>query len=205
VNRYLTHEHCIIIYFIAPRFPTEYCFWSFPDIGGFFLLVRVTLDDDEYRACAELYWQGRTEVLIKKLLHSHILTTTFYLVLMANHCWNWLTVFQNYNLKLVQAKLSQCYDTINIKFDYSGVEVFFHAFSSEAQDGNVPLNSTSDGYLHFPTEWTNRTPWIGGMAWQRRKKGLYKRKFSRKIIGKERLSFRPYASRHIHWADLNSK
>ena len=43
----------------------------------------------------------------------------------------------------MQAKLSQCYDTVNNVFDYCGVETNLHAFSATAVDGDVQLNSTS--------------------------------------------------------------
>jgi len=43
----------------------------------------------------------------------------------------------------VQAKLSQCYDTVHNVFDYCGVEIYLHAFSATALDGDVPLNSIS--------------------------------------------------------------
>jgi hypothetical protein len=34
----------------------------------------------------------------------------------------------------------------NTVVDYCGVEVYLHAFSAKALDGDVPVNSTSDGY-----------------------------------------------------------
>jgi len=41
----------------------------------------------------------------------------------------------------VQVKLSQCYDKVNTKFDFSAIEVYLHAFSAKALDGDVPLTS----------------------------------------------------------------
>ena len=48
---------------------------------------------------------------------------------------------------MVQAILSQCYDTVNIEFDNSAVEAYLHAFTATAVDGDVPLTSTTDGYF----------------------------------------------------------
>jgi hypothetical protein len=59
-------------------------------------------------------------------------------------------VIQNYSLELVKARLSQCYDKGNIKFDYCGVELYLHAFPATALVGDVLLTSTTHGY--FPAE-----------------------------------------------------
>jgi hypothetical protein len=38
--------------------------------------------------------------------------------------------------------LSQSYDKVNFVFDYGAVEVYLHAFSTTALDGDGPLTST---------------------------------------------------------------
>ena len=43
------------------------------------------------------------------------------------------------------SRLSQCYDKVNTVVDYSAVEVYLHAFSATALDGDVQLTSTSVG------------------------------------------------------------
>jgi len=45
---------------------------------------------------------------------------------------------------VVQARLSQCYDKVNIAFDYCTVELYPRAFSAKAQGAVVPLTSTSE-------------------------------------------------------------
>jgi hypothetical protein len=53
-------------------------------------------------------------------------------------------------MHLVLAGLSECYDKGNILSDYCSAEVYLHAFSATALDGDVPLTSNSVGY--FPEE-----------------------------------------------------
>jgi hypothetical protein len=67
---------------------------------------------------------------------------------MANHYRNWVRIFQNYSLEMLQTKLYQVYGIICIEFDYCVVEVYQHvlpAFPAKAQDGDMLLASTSDG------------------------------------------------------------
>jgi hypothetical protein len=59
----------------------------------------------------------------------------------------------------VKARFSQCYDRANSVFEYCAVEVYLHAFSETALDGDLPLTSISDGY--FPTERTTGKHLIG--------------------------------------------
>ena len=42
----------------------------------------------------------------------------------------------------MKVRLSQCYGTVYNGFDYGAVEVYIHAFSMPAPDGDVPLTST---------------------------------------------------------------
>jgi len=51
---------------------------------------------------------------------------------------------------MVKARLSQCYDKVNIVYDYCAVQIYLHAFSAKALDGDVSLTSTS--YRQFPAE-----------------------------------------------------
>jgi hypothetical protein len=53
---------------------------------------------------------------------------------------------------------------INTVVDYCAVEVYLHAFSTTAVDGDVPLTSNSEGW--FPAEKTTGTQCIRGMVWQ---------------------------------------
>jgi len=41
----------------------------------------------------------------------------------------------------VQVKLSQYYDKLNTEVDFSAIELYLHAFSDKALDGDVPLTS----------------------------------------------------------------
>jgi len=49
----------------------------------------------------------------------------------------------------VKFAMSQCYDKLNIVFDYCGAEVYLHAFSATTLDGDVLLTSNSDLYFRI--------------------------------------------------------
>jgi len=85
---------------------------------------------------------------------------------------------------MVQTRLSQSYDKINILVDYCGAEFCLHAFSANALDGDMPLPSNSKGYSP-----QKEPPVTNALSYEvtTRKDGLDKRKFPCTVIGTETL------------------
>jgi len=85
----------------------------------------------------------------------------------------------------VQARLSQCYDKVNVVVVYCEVEVYFHSFFAPALDANMSLNRTC--FRQFPAERNTGLHRIRDKASQPRKDGLDKRNISCTIRGTEHI------------------
>ena len=102
----------------------------------------------------------------------------------------------------MQARLLQRYDKVNIVFAYCAVEVYIHAISATALDGDMTLPLKFRPIV--PSRKNHRNAMHARDGVTTRKDGLDKTKFCRTIMGTEQCSYRPKASQHRQWTSWTS-